>query len=145
MVFTRAYKPGDDPLLFINGHRIKTVPTFKLLGITFDYKLRWKQHTSNVMTNCSRLKNLFQIIAKTRYGPPTKTLLLLFKSLIQSRIDYGLIAYGSASKCHIEKINVVATAILRQILGSRKSTPIEVLYAETGITPIQQRRKLVCG
>ena len=42
LVFNRAYKPGADPLLFINGHRIPSRPTHKLLGVWFDKKLNWK-------------------------------------------------------------------------------------------------------
>ena len=140
MVFTRAYKPGDDPLFFICGERIRTVPHFKLLGVTFDCKLHWHKHIDDVVSSCSRLKNLFSIIAKTRYGPPVKTLVLLYKSLVQSKIDYGIIAYGAASKSRIERVNVAARAILRLILGARASTPIEILYAELGVTPVQQRR-----
>jgi ribonuclease HI len=140
MVFTRAHHPGDDPLLFIAGQRLRTVPHFTLLGVTFDYKMRWHRHIASVTASCSRLKNLFSIIAKTRYGPSTKTLILLYKSLVQSKIDYGLIAYGMASKSCVERLNVVTRSILRLILGSRTSVPIEVLYAETGTTPVLQRR-----
>ena len=39
LVFNRAYKPEADPLLFINGHRILSRPTHKLLGVWFDQKL----------------------------------------------------------------------------------------------------------
>ena len=98
---------------------IRTVPHFTLLGIVFDYKMQWRHHIAEVTASCSRLKNLFSIIAKTRYGPSIRTLVTLFKSLVQSKIDYGSIAYGAASKT---------------------STPIEVLYAETGTTPFRQRR-----
>ena len=39
VVFTRAYKPGDDPLLFLNGQRIPNAKKVKFLGITMDAKL----------------------------------------------------------------------------------------------------------
>ena len=51
-----------------------------------------------------------------------------------------MIAYGNASKSVIERINVVSRAILRLILGSRASTPTQVIYAESGVTPVRQRR-----
>ena len=45
-----------------------------------------------------------------------------------------------ASNSIIERINVVSRFILRLILGSRTSVPIEVLYAETGTVPVLPRR-----
>ena len=64
----------------------------------------------------------------------------LYRSLVRSRIEYGLIAYGSTSKSKLLKLEVVTRSILRIILGSRTSTPIEILYAETGTEPIPDRR-----
>ena len=39
VVFNRSYKPGADPLLFINGHRIPAHATHKFLGVWFDQKM----------------------------------------------------------------------------------------------------------
>ncbi len=43
----------------------------------------------------------------------------------------------------VKRINVVARSILRLILGSRTSVPIEVLYAGRGTTPVLQRRSWI--
>ncbi len=87
-----------------------------------------------------RIKNVFSIIAKASYVPSHKSLCTLYKSLVRSRIDYGLIAYGSTSKSNLLKLEVATRSILRIILGSRTSAPIEILYAETGTEPIPDRR-----
>jgi predicted component of type VI protein secretion system len=68
-------------------------------------------------------KNLFQILTTEKTGPSIHTLILLFKSLVQSRIDYGLIAYGNASKSNLTRIDVISRTIKRIILGARGSTP----------------------
>lgn len=83
------------------------------------------------------------MIARARYGPPTKTLTLLYKSLVQSRVDYGSIAYGTACKTSMEQKNIISGSILRVILGAQNSTPNEMLYAETGITPVKHWRQWV--
>ena len=141
VVFTRAYKPGSDPLLFMHGHRIKTEKTVKFLGVIFDNKLRWTNHIDLVAKHCYRLKNLFAAIASVKYGPSFKTLHLLYSSLVQSKIDYGLIAYGTASKTNINKIDIITRTIIRTIMGSRKSTPVEALYSEATIVPTFLRRR----
>jgi hypothetical protein len=132
VVFTRAYKPGDDPMLFLHGHPIHPQPTFKFLGLWFDSKLLWKTHIKSVTNHCLKLKNLFLIMTKAKPGPSTQTLMILFKSLVRSKMDYGSIAYGSASRSNLQKLDIARRSILRVILRSRLSTPVETLYAESG-------------
>ncbi|KAK4045691.1 hypothetical protein OUZ56_033553 [Daphnia magna] len=64
-------------------------------------------------------------MAKTNPGPTAKT---LYHGL-------GCKAYGSTSKSNLRKIDVIG----RTILGSRQSTPSEILYAETDTEPLQSR------
>jgi hypothetical protein len=58
ITFTRSYRPGEEPLLFPNGHKINPIKSTKFL----------------------RVKNLLKILPNTKAGPPTQTLILLFKS-----------------------------------------------------------------
>jgi hypothetical protein len=105
-----------------------------------DAKLLRKDHIAAVINNCVKIKNASSIISKSSYEPSLKSLSTLLKSLVRSRIDYGLIIYGSASESNLLKIDVAARAILRLILGSRLSTPTEIIYAETGTEPLSDRR-----
>jgi hypothetical protein len=58
-------------------------------------------------------------------------------------MDYGAIAYGSASKTSLDRVDVVGRAILRNILGAKRSTPVEMLYSETGKKSLSWRTKLL--
>ena len=71
-VFTRAYIPGEDPLLFLNGQRIPNAKKVKFLGIIMDTKLLWKIHIAIVINNCVKIKNAFSIISKSSYTPSLK-------------------------------------------------------------------------
>ena len=128
------------PLLFLDGHRIPITPKIKFLGLILDSKLLWKDHTQMVANKCIRLKNAFSIITKSTYASSIKILCTIYKSLVRSRIDYGLPIYGSACNSNLLKIDVASRSILRLILGSKSSTPKEVLYAETGTEPLADRR-----
>ena len=99
-----------------------------------------KTHIDYVRSHCLILKNLFLIIPNAKLGPSIKTLVLLFKILVRSKVDYGLLAYGYASKASIEKLNIICRAIIRTILGSKQATPTPILYAENGTEPIADRR-----
>ena len=88
------------------------------------------------------MKNLFKILANTKAGQPTRTLIILYKSLIQSKIDYGLIAYGKTSKTTLGKLEIAQRAIISVILGSKISTPRETLYVESASAPSDRRKWL---
>ena len=90
------------------------------------------------MLKCA--KNLFPVLTKHKRGPSLQCLITLFKSLVCSIVDYGLIVYGAASASNIAPIDVALRSILRLILGSFKSTPVEVIYAELGLEPSADRR-----
>lgn len=140
LIFTRSYKPGDDPILFLQGRRIPVVKEFKFLGVKFDTKLSWKPHITAVCSALNRLKNLFTIITNINFGPSTKTLALLFKSLVRSKTDYGLMVYGAARKTTLNRIDVATRSIIRMILGSRQSSPVETLYVDLGLEPATARK-----
>lgn len=139
MVFSRSRRPATAPFIFIRFHRFRSVPNFKFLGVT-RLPLTWKPHINLVAAHCIHLKNLFSTIAKINYGPSTKPLVHLLKTLVQSKIDYGLVAYGSASHSNLSKIDVVSRAIMRTILDSKSSTPNEMLYADLSLQPIEFRK-----
>jgi hypothetical protein len=116
--FTRQYKPGDDPLLFLCGHRIPNTPKIKFFGLIQDSKLLWKDHTQMVADKCIRLKNTFSIITKSTYAPSI-SLCTLFKSLVRNRIDYGLPIYGST--CNSSLLLALQHLLKIDIEGSSSS------------------------
>jgi len=78
------------------------------------------------------------VITRSRSGPDLPALLTLYKALVRSCIDYGLIVYGSASKSLLSELDKVQNVFMRLMLGSlprelEASTPVSELRLETGI------------
>ena len=141
IAFTRKYKPPPNPVFFIFGRRIRFVKETRFLGLIFDSKLLWKSHIQSVVNKIKKCKNLFSVLTYHKFGPRISTLITLFKSIVLSRVDYGLIVYGAAAASNLEAIDVALRGILRSILGAYKSTPVELLYSELGLETIAERRK----
>ena len=70
-----------------------------------------------------------------------KQLLKLYRSLVRSKLDYGCIFYGSASKTALAKLNHVHNQGLRLSLGAFHSSPVESLYVEAHEPPLEIRRE----
>jgi len=72
----------------------------KYLGVIIDQHLSWKHHINYIALKISR--NI-GIISRLRHFVPLKTPLSIYNSLVSPHISYGLIAWGQASKSHLEK------------------------------------------
>ena len=142
VVFTRD-AASHPPALQLMNRPIPAAESIKFLGLHFDRKLIWKDHIQRVIGKIIKANNAISTIARRHYGPSIKALVCLYKALIRSQADYGLVVYGTAAKTHIDKLDAALRVSLRTILGAKKSTPTEILYSELGIEPIQLRRELL--
>jgi len=67
-------------------------------------------------------------------------LLVIYRSLIRSVLDYGSIAYNSASENVKMKLDVIQHKALRIACGTFCSTAASALQVETGELPLSLRR-----
>ena len=143
MVFTKKREVKEIHLELYKT-KIENVRSFKFLGITFDSRLNWGAHIDNIAQRCNKKINLLKMITGTTWGPDTKTLLLLYRALIRSLIDYGSELYGATSGNNIVKINSIQRNCLKLITGALPHTSREALQIECGEMPtvIRQRMQL---
>nr|CAH7721112.1 unnamed protein product [Callosobruchus chinensis] len=137
-------KPIDiKPPLFLSKVPLKYVDNIKFLGITFDERLTWKQHIRGLVHSCQKALNILKCLANKHWGSDGKTLLSLYRSLIRSKIDYGCIAYASASPSTLKQLDTLHNSALRLILGAFRTTPVDSLYCESGEAPLHSRRQIL--
>jgi hypothetical protein len=58
-----------------------------------------------------------RMLKGTDFGTDKNSLLLLYTSLIRSKIDYGAQVYSCAKKTHLNKLDTVQNTALRLALG----------------------------
>ena len=74
-------------------------------------------------------------------GADLTTLLKLYRSLVRSKLDYGCLVYGSASKTALAKLDPVHNQGLCLSLGAFRSSPVESMYVEANEPPLEIRRE----
>ena len=84
--------------------------------------------------------NILKVLSRTEWGADRTTLLKLYRSLVGSKLDYGCIVYGSASKRALVKLDPVHNQGLLS-LGAFRSSPVESLYNEAHEPPLEIRRE----
>lgn len=68
----------------------------------------------------------------------SSTLRTIYYSLIESRLKYGIIAWGSAVKDHLKKLEIIQKLFLKIILGKPSFFPSNDLFNEAKILDLRQ-------
>ena len=130
-----------DPQLTLNGMPIRHVKNVRFLGVIFDERLTYAAHVENLKIECTKSLNLLRVLAHTDWGADRTVLLRLYRTLIRSKLDYGCIVYGGASRSTLAKLDPIHHQGLRLALGAFRTSPVESLCAEAGEMPLELRRK----
>ena len=75
------------------------------------------------------------------WGAARTTLLKLYQSLVQSKLDYGCILYGSARKSYLQMLDTIHYQRLRLALGAFRTSPVASLYVEADEPSLYSRRE----
>ena len=141
VIFSRKNDQKNLIQMKIGDEDIRFESTVKFLGVIFDKRLTWTNHINYVIDRCNKRLNLQRALSGTDWGANKKTLLLLYRTLIRSVIDYGAIAYDSASKTTKQMLNSIQSKALRICCGAMMMTPVAALQIECGETPLELRRQ----
>ncbi|XP_074031548.1 uncharacterized protein [Leptinotarsa decemlineata] len=106
-----------------------------------DKKLKWEAHLKHVRHSSQSGINLLKTLSNHRWGSDVQTLLLLYRSLIRSIIDYGSIVYDSATRSTLKMMDSIHNTAIRTALGAYRTTPTESLYCESGEPSLYLRRE----
>ena len=135
MVFHRKQKHIKELNIFINGTKIDRVESFNYLGLTIDETLSWAHHVDIVKKKVSkvigifyRLKNIFSM----------ETMMILYKSLIASYLNYGLILWGNES----HKVLTLQKKAIRLISNSSYISHTNPLFIQHKLLKIGDLFKL---
>ena len=127
--------------LTMQDRNLETVDNFKFLGVIFDSRLNWSCHINYVRDKCIKRLNILKRISGSSWGASKHILVILYKALIRSVIDYGSIVYDSAHPNALKKLDVIQNRCLRLCCGAMCATPISYLENECGVPPLCIHRK----
>ena len=128
--------------VYLGGTKINFEKTVTFLGMLLDRKFTLLPHIKNLTAKCQRDLNLMRMLRGTDFGSDKNSLLLLYKSLIRPKIDYGAIVYDCASPSALKMLDGIQRKALIIALRALPSTPSVYLELEAGIEPLTLRREL---
>ena len=88
---TRGTKFNYIPKININGIDLERVTDFNFLGLTINENLSWNSHIEKISNKISRYNG---VLSRLKHFLPTHILRTIYCSMIQSNINYSLMAWG---------------------------------------------------
>ena len=125
----------EDFTLYMGNHKIERTDNYKYLGIYFDDHMNWKLNISKL---CSKLSSVCGILSKVRHYLDRRSLMLIYHSLFDSRLRYGILGWGTASEEYISKVRVLQNRAVRFITFSSFRTSAAPLYSCLEILPLDE-------
>ena len=138
MVFSPRKKPGQiayDVDVKMGGHTIAKTSSYKYLGVIIDDKLNWDLHLAKV---CKKLSSVCGILSKVRYYTNQKTRLLLYNSLVASRLGYATLCWSTASNHLLQKVRVLQNRIVRYVTFTKTRRRLMPVYINHNILPLDK-------
>lgn len=131
--------PTFDNLTIYNQNNgnitIENTEYIKYLGITIDQHLRWNKHVDTLIKKLRgvlfKFKSLKQILNEDN-------LKIAYYGLVQSLLQYGIIAWGSVSRNYLQKLEIMQKRFLKLIFNKEYRYPTEQLYTETKVYCLRQ-------
>ena len=121
----RRASPSVTGSLSIKTNVIDEVESATFVGIEIDKHLTWKNHISKIN---SIIRRKTGILLKLRRSIPRHILLLLYRSLIEPHITYGLEVWGSTYPSHLTSIHSAQKLIAKIVTFSDFSAPSSPLF-----------------
>jgi hypothetical protein len=94
----KKYNDNEINLKF-EHNELEKVDNHKYLGIIIDKKLNWELHKNNIIKNLNKYIAIFYNI---RDHTPTRVSIILFKTLVLSKVNYGIQLYGGSDLTKIQ-------------------------------------------
>ena len=141
VVFTQSSRPMprlSHPLC-VNNEAIPENKHHSFLGITLDSRLTYRLHTTQVKAKGQKRLNILRALSATQWGGDRKTLLLLYKSLVRSVLEYNSCIFTHIAPSNQIRLETVQNTALRIVTGAFRTTPINSLLTEVNIPTLAMR------
>lgn len=118
---------------------IERTESIKYLGLNIDQHVSWKKHVSEL---CNKLRKFLYYFRILRGFCDKSLLKIIYISLVQSILEYGIHVWGSVYPSHLNSLEVVQKAILKIILGRPRDYPSIQLFREFQVLNLKQLFKM---
>ena len=116
----------------IAGTAVPTVQDPKILGVTFDPLLNFKNHAANIKAKVNKRTNILKALAGSSWGKEKEVLKTTYTAISKSVLNYATpIWTPTLSETNWSELQRSQNAALRTITGCTKMSDVGHLHSET--------------
>lgn len=123
--------------------QLEVVPSYKYLGLTVETHFNWKCHIDSV---CSKLRSINSKLINLKYIISRGVMYVLYYTLVEAIISYGLGAYGLTFPSYLNKIKELQTRLLKLLVDNNVKMSLEKNYEKLfklcKILPVETKVKI---
>jgi hypothetical protein len=108
-----------------NCDLIKSVESYKYLGVLIDSKLKWNTHINHIF---KKILPMLAVSYKLKHLLNKSTLKTFYHSLIESRFSYGVTFWGGSYPTHKKALNKLIKKIQKKLSISDKVLNLQQLF-----------------
>jgi hypothetical protein len=139
IIFSNKSYSNDAFKLKLGSGLIPYSKSIKFLGITFDERLSFNQHFDDVRIKCLKRLNIVKIFSHRSWKLNNRTLISIYRSLIESIIDYAFFAVSCISNTTLSRIQTLQNRAVRIIFHLPFDSPTAQLYSHSKLLSIKSR------
>ena len=98
MLFSNTLTPLEIADVYMNNIKIEYTSSIRFLGVIFDDKLKFNVHINEISKKIS--KNI-GVLYRLKQFVPSRTLLSIYRSIIECHFNYCNIIFGNTSNIHL--------------------------------------------
>ena len=145
IIFSRSsLARNSEPILKLDGERLKIYPQVKFLGITFDSKFTFQNHFEEILGRCNTRYHRIRLLVNKKWGPSPSTILQIYKQCDRLIFEYDSLSTITTSDTIIIKIQRLQNKFIRLALRLPKYFSVKLLHDSSDL-PYMKDRLLSCA
>lgn len=136
--FSKHKNVSTHPRIKLANITIEFLKRLKYLCLTSDSKLTWKtilRFNKRMFTELKHHETLVQL----KWGADREWVILLYKAVIRSKLEYGTIVFGTAKQTIIKSLDKIQCTTIRTAIGAHRPSPIGSMLCEASKLPLYLR------
>ena len=137
MVISKKRKPHQYPDLIFMNEILENVTEHKHLGLVIRSDLTWTSHINELVTKGMKMVNILKYL---QFRLSRKSLEILYLSFIRPLLEYGSVVWSNCTSQDSQNLENVQLAAARIITGATSGTRHQLIYEESGLEKLSERR-----
>ena len=125
---------SNSPNIKILDHNVERVHQIDQLGITVDDQLKWDKHVDKL---CKKLSSALFAMNQVKFLSKS-SLLILYRSLVESRLTYSNVVWGNCGTTLIDKLQRLQNRAVELICRESEPTDLNSAFEELSLLNVKQ-------